>query len=286
MIAGLTNLSNLPLAPKAPGISSFRSLLYIAIMFLYPIFILAMIVATPQAYKGIAPITTTLLRTESGHFLLLSIALLSLFSVIPPPSAPVDEARATSSLKVLRLDRRATWLTFLVPGALTATLIFLFTGRDVAFIFCLWVLAIILVRLVLGHVSSASWLFNDARIWLGCRRQLPWRTMTFLIDAHKRGVLRQVGTVYQFRHIRLQERLSRADEISLGWSLTLKIACLIDPEHSYYYKAPIKTIYYDEHGWQAKKIGPAMWVYRDPRFDERTRLRYEVYPPDSGDMQE
>jgi hypothetical protein len=99
--------------------------------------------------------------------------------------------------------------------------------------------------------------------------------MSFLIDAHERGVLRQIGTVYQFRHIRLQERLSKADETSYGWSLILKVASLIDPAHSYFYEAPIKTIYINEYGWQARKIGPATWVYRDPRFDQRARFRPE-----------
>jgi hypothetical protein len=37
---------------------------------------------------------------------------------------------------------------------------------------------------------------------------LPWRLMAFLADAHRRGVLRQVGSVYQFRHIELQRRLT------------------------------------------------------------------------------
>jgi hypothetical protein len=32
--------------------------------------------------------------------------------------------------------------------------------------------------------------------------------MAFLADAHQRGVLRQVGAVYQFRHIELQRRLA------------------------------------------------------------------------------
>ena len=32
--------------------------------------------------------------------------------------------------------------------------------------------------------------------------------MTFLSDAHERGVLRQVGPVYQFRHIELQRWLA------------------------------------------------------------------------------
>ncbi|WP_369268742.1 NACHT domain-containing NTPase [Streptomyces sp. R11] len=39
----------------------------------------------------------------------------------------------------------------------------------------------------------------------------PWSLMAFLQDAHEhRGVLRQVGTVYQFRHIDLQRHLAQA----------------------------------------------------------------------------
>jgi hypothetical protein len=32
--------------------------------------------------------------------------------------------------------------------------------------------------------------------------------MAFLEDAHRRGVLRQVGAVYQFRHAKLQQYLA------------------------------------------------------------------------------
>lgn len=46
-----------------------------------------------------------------------------------------------------------------------------------------------------------------ARSWLAWRRLLPRQLMAFLADAHERGVLRQVGSVYQFRHIDLQRRL-------------------------------------------------------------------------------
>jgi hypothetical protein len=46
------------------------------------------------------------------------------------------------------------------------------------------------------------------RTWLTLRRQLPWSVMGFLADAHRRGVLRQAGPVYQFRHINLQHRLA------------------------------------------------------------------------------
>ncbi|MEU6642790.1 helix-turn-helix domain-containing protein [Saccharomonospora sp. NPDC046836] len=40
--------------------------------------------------------------------------------------------------------------------------------------------------------------------------RLPWAVSTLLDDAYRRGVLRQSGAVYQFRHARLQEHLAKA----------------------------------------------------------------------------
>ena len=54
-----------------------------------------------------------------------------------------------------------------------------------------------------------SWAFYGiARTWLALRHRLPWSVMDFLDDAHRRGVLRRAGQVYQFRHIELQHRLA------------------------------------------------------------------------------
>ncbi|QRP50298.1 BTAD domain-containing putative transcriptional regulator [Amycolatopsis sp. FDAARGOS 1241] len=47
--------------------------------------------------------------------------------------------------------------------------------------------------------------------WLAATGRLPWRLMHFLDDAHRRGVLRQAGDVYQFRHARVQERLAEVN---------------------------------------------------------------------------
>src|SRR5262249_22653871 len=63
--------------------------------------------------------------------------------------------------------------------------------------------------LIFGLVGSAwvRW-FVLIRLWLPTFRRLPWRMTGFLDDAHQRGVLRQVGAVYQFRHARLQDYLA------------------------------------------------------------------------------
>ncbi|MEV4146177.1 BTAD domain-containing putative transcriptional regulator [Amycolatopsis sp. NPDC049691] len=49
-------------------------------------------------------------------------------------------------------------------------------------------------------------------LWLAATGRLPWRLMHFLDDAHRRGVLRQAGGVYQFRHARVQERLAEVHQ--------------------------------------------------------------------------
>jgi len=64
---------------------------------------------------------------------------------------------------------------------------------------------------ILSFFQAAWPQYEIARAWLALPRRLPWRLMAFLADAHRRGVLRQAGAVYQFRHIELQRRLASRD---------------------------------------------------------------------------
>ncbi|MGW6795539.1 hypothetical protein [Streptomyces chartreusis] len=45
-------------------------------------------------------------------------------------------------------------------------------------------------------------------VWLAASGRMPWRLMAFLDEAHRRGVLRQSGAYYEFRHLRLQRQLA------------------------------------------------------------------------------
>ncbi|WP_422770244.1 hypothetical protein ACN28C_26515 [Plantactinospora sp. WMMC1484] len=98
-----------------------------------------------------------------------------------------------------------------IPGPAAALMIGLFSGLGLG----------LAPRLLFDRVSrrigvvglrpgtGSAWArFVIAQCWLGIRGQLPWSLMRFLEDAHRRGVLRQVGAVYQFRHSRLQEHLA------------------------------------------------------------------------------
>lgn len=68
----------------------------------------------------------------------------------------------------------------------------------------------------LALVASRAWgVYLLTRCWLTARERLPLRLMRFLDDAHHRGVLRNAGAVYQFRHARLQDRLTSQDPRAL-----------------------------------------------------------------------
>ncbi|MFF4603646.1 NACHT domain-containing protein [Streptomyces sp. NPDC001339] len=58
-------------------------------------------------------------------------------------------------------------------------------------------------------LMAHSWpQYTAARSLLALRGTLPWRLQPFLADAHRLGILRQVGALYQFRHARLQYHLA------------------------------------------------------------------------------
>jgi hypothetical protein len=57
---------------------------------------------------------------------------------------------------------------------------------------------------------SSTWRTGALFLQLWARGDGPVRGMRFLENAHQREILRVVGSVYQFRHARLQDRLARA----------------------------------------------------------------------------
>jgi NACHT domain len=62
--------------------------------------------------------------------------------------------------------------------------------------------------LAMFGLSSASGKFAVVCGWLAVRYRLPLRLPALLADAHERGLLRQAGASYQFRHERLQRHFS------------------------------------------------------------------------------
>ncbi|MEU8183554.1 NACHT domain-containing protein [Micromonospora sp. NPDC049047] len=122
---------------------------------------------------------------------------------------PTDVTAAAGPLAVLRADRRAALLRASARGGIigcpVAVLVDIRTGLAVT------------AAVALASVLFTAWgRFAVARAWFALRGELPIRLIGFLDDAHHRGVLRQIGGVYQFRHARLRERLLTSSPDATG----------------------------------------------------------------------
>lgn len=129
-------------------------------------------------------------------------------------STPSDLIRAASPHVILRTDRMASLSRSGVVAVMTGGVCVLLA----------WAFA---ARGGLDHVAAQMWVpmgtaalaltawgqLAVARVWLALTGRLPWRIMTFLDEAHRRGVLRQSGAHYEFRHLRMQQRLASATEV-------------------------------------------------------------------------
>ena len=122
-------------------------------------------------------------------------------------SQPV-EFLSSSPRATLRADRTAT----VVSGLMWAVML-LITVRSIAVLLKLEStvilgIAVVASALLFRFCTSAWGWYTLVRILFAVRGKLPWRLMGFLEDACNRGVLRQVGAVYQFRSPRLHDRLA------------------------------------------------------------------------------
>jgi len=131
-----------------------------------------------------------------------------------------DLTAAPSPRAVLDRDQRASFMvaaTVLLAAILTIGVIAVFSsglvfsyGTRIPYLF--WAVGSLAFGLTMALTFSANetaWpAYTITRIWLTMHQRLPWALMDFLDDAHERGVLRQAGAIYQFRHIELQRRLA------------------------------------------------------------------------------
>ena len=141
--------------------------------------------------------------------------------VLESVAIPVPNDLAQTPTNTLRRDLQLSFgrtiLALLVGGFLLGLLAG-FVGDSVV-ILALGLVAVSGVLLIYGPdrwtvTASSVYLFTVAV--LRTQRRAPRRMMRFLDDAHRAGLLRQVGPVYQFRHAKLQDRLAHTHRQRTG----------------------------------------------------------------------
>jgi transcriptional regulator with XRE-family HTH domain len=178
-------------------------------------------------FQGFPSSTDVLITTTLTNMLVFGVifglAAGVVFGLTSVLEAPVDLDSATSPLAMLRTNRTTVVRRVLVLAPMF-TMAIAFGGTLVVALLpgplgpFSWTLSYGLTAGAIGGSAGAlaytfaftawgQWLLFS-RIWLPLTGKLPWAVTTFLNDAYHRGVLRQVGAVYQFRHARLQHHLS------------------------------------------------------------------------------
>ena len=164
------------------------------------------------AQGGFPSLLTNSLRLgiEGGLGYGLVVALV--YGLAVALSDPIPVRSAVSPTDLLRTDRRAVAHRTLLSTLTFGLVGWLFYGLGGQFLN--WFVFTTVGGLGLGiayGLALTAWgqWTTLARIWLPLTGRLPRDPAAFLEDAHHRGVLRQAGAVYQFRHSRLRDRLDK-----------------------------------------------------------------------------
>lgn len=176
----------------------------VARRFVYP-WLAAMLIAVPAAWltTGSASLTIAAL----GYMLLVAVTGL------------VNGARSVHHLqilgprRVLASTRNATAVTAVLYAIAVGLFLWAWFAVILDYERAAWTgLSFGLMSVTVSTLRTpATWhLYRTAHLDLACSRpsRLPLRLMRFLEDAHRRGVLRQVGAAYEFRHGELKAFLT------------------------------------------------------------------------------
>ncbi|WP_223198563.1 NACHT domain-containing protein [Solihabitans fulvus] len=143
---------------------------------------------------------------DAGLVVGLGLAVASALRFALASSAELT--RASSPKATMARDRAVVWAGSLVLAVVFGAASALVFGPYQTGMVGLGFVSGLMLGFALSVQSLRWWWFTVARAWLALRGRLPWQLMAFLEDAHRRGVLRQAGSCYQFRHALIQDRLA------------------------------------------------------------------------------
>lgn len=168
---------------------------------------------------GSLPFVTALaIGLASGAAVGLVAGLLAWMTT--PLSDDLTQTPAGTLHRDLQLSVGRTIMALLVSGFVVGLLADLL-GESVVLLVVGMVLAVAAALIFMptrwiGTVTASSVYLCTVTV-LRVQRRAPRRTMRFLDDAHRAGLLRRVGAVYQFRHAKLQDRLAHTYRESVDW---------------------------------------------------------------------
>ncbi len=145
--------------------------------------------------------------------IVISIGIIGafIFAIAFGLEAPADATDVTSAAQSVARDRRNALRKILVfsVGGVACVVVMVPSRHSVSFDGRGTLGPVMMTLAYLSVRTNSAWIYwlVLARGWLPLTGRLPWRVQAFLDDAYQRGVLRQTGAVYQFRHARLQHQL-------------------------------------------------------------------------------
>ncbi|WP_156893208.1 NACHT domain-containing protein [Actinokineospora enzanensis] len=171
------------------------------------------------AVGPVAVVTMLAWPLVSGWLLVFTAVVALLVGLGRWLTAPAAEDTAVTPAVLLRADRDVLLFTGGMSGLVVAVLVWvgmrLFLGVNPELDDSVresWTFPVIIGLFVTTCVIAASgsaWVtYTVARLHLATTRRLPLRLSRFLRHAHRKGVLRQTGPAYQFRHLIVRDHLA------------------------------------------------------------------------------
>ncbi|MGP4019911.1 NACHT domain-containing protein [Saccharopolyspora sp. 5N708] len=164
---------------------------------------------------GIGTLFQFVLGVDFWSFVLIGAVFGLLHGLMVWIATLATDDRAQSPVSTLRADLQLVSIRTLGFGVVGGLVIGLVTDL-VGYPALLGSLVLVALIVVLQDrdvpPALASLVYVSAVCVLRLRRRTPFRLMRFLDGAHRLGLLRRAGRVYQFRHANLQEHLAESDD--------------------------------------------------------------------------
>ena len=129
-------------------------------------------------------------------------------------TTPIVDSPSVTAAETYRADRQVSLALGVVPGAMIASIFFIFASGSIITRVAFALFLGIGFGVCAGFSTGMVPLLKSAELMLACRGLGFIRLQRLLEDASDRQLLRQVGAIYQFRHYVIQDHLAAISDIT------------------------------------------------------------------------